>query len=512
MEPTSGSGRNSPHSSEKYHVDHVEAHNVGHEDVVTAAERGHAATDEHGHVLVDLDPAAEKRLLRKIDLYVVPTVAMIYLWCFIDRANIGNARIAGMEKTLGLVGYQYNTLLTAFYVSNILCKHVGPSKWIPFISFGFGLMSMATAFVRNYGGAIAVRFLLGVFEAGVLPGIAYYLSRWYRKQELIFRLALYLCTAPLAGAFGGLLSAGILKIGSIGSVKGWEMLFLVEGIITMGVSFIAFFTMPDHPSTARWLNAEEKALAIARIKSENVATTEVTDKLDKVKLKRGIFNPNTLVVSWTFLFVNITVQGIAFFTPTIISTIYPHYSTIRKQLYTVPPYLVGVVFNLLIPFLSWKMNRRLVFFIASAVLPIVGYTIFIATTNPHARYGAVFIAISGAFPFGPLCNAQVAINVLSDNARSTAIGWNVMIGNLGGLISTWSYMPADGPNYHIGNGLNLAGNCTILITSALLLLWLQRDNRHREQVEDEKTAELANLSEKEIQELDWKHPAWRWRT
>lgn len=344
--------------------------------------------------------------------------------------------------------------------SNILCKHVGPSKWIPFISFGFGvsqprspywttayrfpkLMSMATAFVRNYGGAIAVRFLLGVFEAGVLPGIAYYLSRWYRKQELIFRLALYLCTAPLAGAFGGLLSAGILKIGSIGSVKGWEMLFLVEGIITvsrkrvivppancrqMGVSFIAFFTMPDHPSTARWLNAEEKALAIARIKSENVATTEVTDKLDKVKLKRGIFNPNTLVVSWTFLFVNITVQGIAFFTPTIISTIYPHYSTIRKQLYTVPPYLVGVVFNLLIPFLSWKMNRRLVFFIASAVLPIVGYTIFIATTNPHARYGAVFIAISGAFPFGPLCNAQVAINVLSDNARSTAIGWNVMIG------------------------------------------------------------------------------------
>lgn len=370
---------------------------------------------------------------------------------------------------------------------------------------------MLTAFVKDFGGAVAVRFFLGVFEAGVLPGIAYYLSRWYRKSELIFRLALYLCTAPLAGAFGGLLASGILKLDGIGSVHTWQQLFLIEGIITMGISIIAYFTMTDHPSTARWLSKEEKALAIARVKSENVGTTEVTDKLDKKKLIAGVVNPNTLAVSWIFLFVNITVQGIAFFTPTIVATIYPKESVVRQQLWTVPPYIVGVVVNLIVPFISWKTNKRLIFFIASSFLVIAGYAMFLGTSNPRVRYGAVFLAVSGSFPFGSLCNAQVAVNVLSDSARSTAIGWNVMIGNIGGLISTWSYLPFDRPDFHIGNGLNLAGNCTILITSVLLLGYLGRDNKKRAALtDDDIDAKLAGKTQLEIQEMDWKHPAWRW--
>ncbi|WOO85294.1 putative transporter [Vanrija pseudolonga] len=483
--------------------------------------------DSNGQV-IEFDAAMERKLVRKIDLFVVPTVALLYLFCFIDvsdtspyccspqRANIGNARLAGMEKSLNLHGYQYNLLLTVFYVSyivfeipsNILCKYLGPARWLPFISFGFGLMSLCTAFVTNFSNAAAVRFLLGVFEAGLLPGIAYYLSRWYRKSELSFRLALYLFTAPCAGAFGGLLASGILKIKSIGRVHSWQNIFLIEGIITCGISLIAFFTMPGHPATARFLSPFERELAMARVKAENVGSTKVVDKFDRKKLLRGIINPNTLAVSWMFLFVNITVQGIAFFTPTIIATIYPHASTIRKQLYTVPPYVVGAVVNLIVPFISVKTNKRLPLFIGSSCLCIIGYIIFLATANPHARYGAVFLAVSGAFPFGPLCNGQVAINILSDTGRSTGIGWNVMVGNIGGLISTWSYLPTDSPNYHIGNGLNLAGNSTILITSICLLLWLQWDNKRRDRADN--TGQLEGLTEEEIEDLDWKHPSWRW--
>lgn len=370
-------------------------------------------------------------------------------------------------------------------------------------------MSLATAFVKNFGGAVAVRFLLGVFEAGVLPGIAYYLSRWYRKAELVFRLALYFSMAPLAGGFGGLLASGLVTL-KIGSLHGWPSLFLVEGIITMGIAIIAYFTMTDHPSTARWLSPEEKALAIARVKSENVSTTEITEKLDKTKLMRGIVNPNTMAVSWIFLFVNITVQGIAFFTPTIIATIYPNASLIRKQLWTVPPYMVGFAVNLIVPFISWKINKRLPIFIISACLPIIGYIMFLATDtgDGKARYAAVFLIVSGAFPFGCLCNAQAAVNVLSDSARSTAIGWNVMVGNIGGLISTWSFLPNDGPNYPIGNGLNLAGNATILLTSVALLIYLKADNKRRSKVDVHQF--LDGKSPKEIQDLDWKNPAFRW--
>ncbi|KAI6709709.1 hypothetical protein JHW43_007782 [Diplocarpon mali] len=501
-----------------------------------AAERGQAATDRHGLPLVQFDPKAEARLRRKIDLMIVPTVALLYLFCFIDRANIGrvspspphgtrtpfspftgNARLAGLESDLDLVGYDYNAVLSVFYVSyivfeipsNMACKWIGPGYFLPFISLMFAICSICTAFVHNYSQICAVRFLLGVFEAGMLPGIAYYMSRWYRRREMAFRLSLYIVMAPIAGAFGGLLASGILKLESFGSVRSWRMIFAIEGLITGCLSLVAFATLTDRPATARWLSAEEKDLAVARVKSERVGTTEVLDQMDRPKMLRGIFSPVTLAVSFIFLLNNITVQGLAFFAPTIVKTIYPDASLISLQLRTVPPYLVGAVFTLLIPFLSSRTDRRNLFIIVSAPLMMIGYIMFLATTDGQTRYGATFIIAAGAYSFGALCNAQVSANVVSDTARSAAIGTNVMFGNIGGLISTWSFLPSDAPNYHIGNGLNLATSGTILLSATALLFWMTADNQKREtrDVDDA----LDGLSQKQIQDLDWRHPGFRWK-
>ena len=471
----------------------------------------------HGQSLVQFDPAAEARLRLKIDLYIIPTVALLYLFCFIDRANVGNAKLAGLEKDLHLTGYDYNIVLSVFYISyiifeipsNMACKYFGPGWFIPAISLGFGICSICTAFVHDIHQICGVRFLLGLFEAGMLPGIAYYLSRWYRRSELAFRLSLYIVMAPLAGAFGGLLASGILKLHSFGGLHTWRMIFAIEGIITCGISLIAFITLTDRPATARWLSQEEKDLAIARVKSERVAATEVLDKLDRKKILRGIFNPVTLGTSLIFLLDNVTVQGLAFFAPTIVRTIYPHSTVVSQQLHTVPPYVVGAVFTLLLPFISWRLDRRNILFICSAPLMMCGYIMFLASHSPHVRYGATFIIASGAFAFGALCNAQVSANVVSDTARSSAIGTNVMAGNIGGLIATWSFLPFDGPNYPIGNGLNLATSSCVLLLSILLLIWMKRDNSNREKRDID--AEIAGLSMTEQQDLDWKHPAFRWR-
>ncbi|KAI7216337.1 putative MFS transporter [Hortaea werneckii] len=491
----------------------------GQDDAHAAAERGHAATDNYGNSLVKFDPKAEAKLRRKIDLYIVPTVFLLYLFCFIDRANIGNAKLAGLEKDLNLTGYDYNRVLSVFYISyiifeipaNMACKAIGPGWFIPGISLGFGICSIGTAFVNDLAAASGVRFLLGVFEAGMLPGIAYYLSRWYRRSELAFRLALYIVAAPLAGAFGGLLASGILTLDHFGSLTRWRMIFGIEGVITVGLSLIGFITLTDRPETARWLTQEEKDLAIARVKSERVGVTEVLDKIETKKVLRGIFSPVTLATSWIFLLNNITVQGLAFFAPTIVKTIYPDASVVSQQLHTVPPYVVGAFFTVLLPLLSSKFDKRLHFFVASAPLIMIGYIMFLATSTdqPMTRYGATFLIAIGAFSFGALCNAQVSANVVSDTARSAAIGADVMMGNIGGLISTWSFVPSDGPNYHIGNGLNLATSSTILITSICLYLWMKADNKKRDKKDAE--AELQGLSPKQIQDLDWKHPGFRWR-
>ncbi|PVH72217.1 MFS general substrate transporter, partial [Cadophora sp. DSE1049] len=480
------------------------------------------AISRYGQSLVIFDKAAERKVRLKIDLFIVPTVALLYLFCFIDRANIGNARIAGLEKDLGMAGYDYNQVLSIFYISYILfeipsnmaCKWIGPGWFIPGISLGFGICSICTAFVHNIHQICAVRFLLGIFEAGMMPGIAYYLSRWYRRSELAFRLSLYIVMAPLAGAFGGLLASGILKLSHFGSLHTWRMIFAIEGIITCLLSIIAFVTLTDRPETARWLTQEEKDLAIARVKSERVGTTEVLDKIDKKKLLRGIFSPVTLSTALIFLLNNITVQGLAFFAPTIVRTIYPTKSVVYQQLHTVPPYVVGAFFTVLLPALSWRFDKRVIFFIMSAPMVMIGYIIFLATekTDTSARYGATFIIASSAFALGPLTNAQVAANVVSDTARSASIGTNVMFGNIGGLISTWSFLPFDGPNYPIGNGLNLATSSTILILSISLLLWMWADNKKRDALDlDTELDRLSDLTQKQMQDLDWRHPAFRWK-
>ncbi|KAL2797301.1 major facilitator superfamily domain-containing protein [Aspergillus keveii] len=487
-------------------------------NTVDHVENSRSHVVKHNREVRTFDPKAEARLRRKIDLYIVPTVACIYLFCFIDRANIGNARLAGLEEDLSMSGYDYNTVLSVFYISyivfeipsNIACKWLGPGWFLPGLTVAFGLCSVFTAFVHTTASAAGVRFVLGIFEAGMMPGITYYLSRWYRKAELAFRLSLYLVMAPLAGAFGGLLASGILTLDSFGGLKTWRMIFALEGIITVSVGLIAFVTLTDRPETARWLSAEEKDLATARLCSENeYAGHEVLDKLDKTKIMRGIFNPVTIATSFIMLFTCVTVQGLAFFLPTIVRTIYPEKTTIEQQLQTVPPNIIGAFSTLLIPYLSSRFDRRVLFFIIVPFFMIAGYIVFLATEHGRARYGATFLIAFGSFPIGVLTNAHAAVNVVSDTARASSIGTVVMMGNIGGLVATWSFLPFDGPNYPIGNGLNLATGASILVISVCMLLWSRLDNKRRDTVDEARV--LDGLSAREIEDLDWRHPSFRWR-
>ncbi|KAI0203627.1 MFS general substrate transporter [Astrocystis sublimbata] len=486
-------------------------------DVHGIAERGHIATDTHGGSLIHIDPEAERKLRKKLDWMICPTVSILYLFCFIDRTNIGNARLAGLEKDLGLVGDGYNALLSIFYISyivfeipcNLVCKWIGPGWFLPACSLGFGITSLGTAFVHDSASASGVRFLLGIFEAGMLPGTAYYLSRWFRRSELTFRISLFIVMAPLAGAFGGLLASGILTLDHFGSLHSWRMIFAIEGIITISLSIIAFFTLTDRPETARWLSQAEKDLAIARIKSERMGQTSVLDKPSKKKLWLGFWNPIVISTAFLFLLNNITVQGLAFFTPTIVATIFPDKTTVEKQLLTVPPYILGAIFVIATSLASWRYDRRAIFIAISAPLTMVGYALFLGSDDPRVRYAAAFLTAISAFSLGTLSNAQTSAVVVSDSSRSIAIATNAMFGNFGGLIATWSYLPFDAPDFKIGNGLNLGTASLILVISIGQMLWMAWDNKKRETRDIE--AELQKFSPEEIESLEWKHPGFRWR-
>lgn len=264
-----------------------------------------------------------------------------------------------------------------------------------------------------------------------MPGTAYYLSRWYCRAELGFRLSFYIAMAPMAGAFGGLMASAILSLPNIGALHGWRMIFVVEGIITVGLSILGLCILTDRPETARWLTQEERRLVAHRVTSERLPGTVLLDKMNRTKLWRGFANPVTLATAFMLLMNTVTVQGLSNFLPTIVSTIYPDASVTRQQLYTVPPYAVGALLTLVFSGISWALDRRQIIMTFCALPTLAGYGIFIATLDPHARYAATFLVASTCFVMGSLTNAQVSCNVVTDTARTVAMATNVTLGGLG---------------------------------------------------------------------------------
>ncbi|KAJ4367989.1 hypothetical protein N0V83_006344 [Neocucurbitaria cava] len=193
-----------------------------------------------------LDPAAEKRMVRKIDIRLLPITAVVYLLCYLDRSNIGNAKILNstthddMRETNNMTNYQFTIALMAFLIaysifeapSNLALKVISPNRWIGMLVIAFGALCAGIAGTHNFAGVTALRFFLGASEAGSFPGLIFYFSLWYKPEERATRIAAFLCSATLAGAFGGALAYGVGHMNGVGGLEGWRWLFLLEGIIT----------------------------------------------------------------------------------------------------------------------------------------------------------------------------------------------------------------------------------------------------------------------------------------
>jgi MFS family permease len=178
---------------------------------------------------VQMSSDLEAKITKKFDRRIVPWLFGLWLLAFIDRSNIGNARIDGLSTDLNLgTGPKYNTALAIFYVpyicvdvpSNWLIKRVGAGYYLPGLVIGWGIVSVGIGFVRTYGNLLAVRFFLGIMEGGLLGGMILYLSMFYRRHQLMRRIGLFYCAAPLSGAFGGLLATGLSQITTPG-YNGW---------------------------------------------------------------------------------------------------------------------------------------------------------------------------------------------------------------------------------------------------------------------------------------------------
>jgi MFS family permease len=193
-----------------------------------------------------------------------------------------------MENDLQLKGYKFNWVLTTFYISytaveipsNIILKRIGAKIWLPLLTVCFGIVCVGTAFVKTFSQLIFLRFLLGLTEGGMMPGTSFYLSCFYKREELLFRIGVFATSASLAGAFGGLLATGLTKIprwGSAGSeLHTWRNIFFFEGFITIIIGLIAPKFLPRNPGDCKFLNEKETMIAVQRLAIEHRVSFVIT--------------------------------------------------------------------------------------------------------------------------------------------------------------------------------------------------------------------------------------------
>jgi MFS family permease len=176
----------------------------------------------------------------------------------------------------------------------MMCKRVGSRWWLGTLTTGFGLITMCIAFVESFETLVVTRVLLGVFEAGILPGIVFTFSQYYKRHEIATRLGIQSSTASVAGSFGGLLAIGLSSIPPCGILHEWRYIFLIEGVLTMLVGIFVFCVLPTDLASASFLTSEEKKVALERIRAEHLV--KGADRFDWKAFKHAMFHVPTQLI------------------------------------------------------------------------------------------------------------------------------------------------------------------------------------------------------------------------
>ncbi|KAJ7127545.1 putative MFS transporter [Mycena crocata] len=421
------------------------------------------------------DKAAEKALLRKQDIRIIPLSAAIYLLAYLDRSNIGNAKILNSETHNDLLSetrmtaFQYTIALMVFLIayalfevpSNYLLKRLSPSRWISFLMLVWGALTMGLGGTHTYAEVTVVRFLLGVFEAGLFPGLVYFLTFWYRTEERSMRVAFILASATLAGAFGGAIAFGVGHMNRTGGLSAWRWLFILEGLPSCLSSILVFFLLPDYPETARWLTEEERKLATHRLRDQGSKGN--SKPMTWGEAKETLMDWRLYAHYAIYFGVSPPFSSLSLFTPSIVAGL--GFKSLKANLMTVPPYAVAYFVTV---FTSWSADRYNARGLHAAVACIVGAAGFMGSAllpvDAYAsRYGCLIVGAAGSFASIPPLLGWITSNVFTTSAAGLVIALNISFGAPGQIVGVWIYTADEAAKgYPTGHWTN----CALLLFSA----------------------------------------------
>ncbi|KAJ3787107.1 major facilitator superfamily domain-containing protein [Lentinula aff. detonsa] len=426
------------------------------------------------------DPVMEGRVWRKLDHRVLPVMTMFYLLSFLDRTNVGNARVAGLQTDLGMSNKQYSIALTVTYVpyilselpSNLMLKAVGPHLMLPTMLTLWGIVTALQGIVDSYSGLLACRFFIGLLEGGVFPGLVLYLSYFYPRYKMNTRITLFFSSASLSGAFSGILAYGIIRMDGIGNRPGWSWIFILEGLFTFLFGLSSYFVFPRSLEKTWFLSPEEKAYVKGKLLEDTHKEEEVftwKEVIEAFKL------PQLWLLGMAFFFAATILFGLAYFSPSIIQGL--GYTAADAQLMSVPPYAVACIVALIASFISDRYRCRGIVCIVSVLFCAIGFAMFLGSQSKRVQYGSLFFSVTGAYMAAPTQATWNANNASPQTRRATVIAMGFILANSGGIVATWllgSLSPA--PRYTKATITLLVFSLLAALFSVLNLLYLRVQN------------------------------------
>ncbi|KAI0795290.1 major facilitator superfamily domain-containing protein [Irpex lacteus] len=446
---------------------------------------------------------------------VLPVLTLLYLLSFLDRSNIGNAKIDGLTTDIHVSGPAYNTALAIYFIAyvtfEIPANRFDPQFWLPTLTLLWGIASIFQGFVTNRASLFGIRWVLGATEAGLFPGVVYLFSVYYLRRERHWRVAVFFGGAALAGAFGGVLAYAIGKMEGIGGKRGWQWIFILEGLITVVFSVIAYWLVPTWSHKARWLTEDERARLLARLAADSDAANR--EKFSWVYVRQAL--TDHLVWGYALLF-----HGFAFvlytlslFLPTIIAEL--GFATWKAQLMTVPPNALAAAGIALGAWLAARTGRRAPLIIGSAVIGIIGYIILASSKTAGAQYVGVHFASLGVYTGNALLLSWPSENVSNQTKRAISVAMQITIGDLGAVTGVLIYRPEWAKDHYRKPHIIAIGYLVLaIVVASALWWWMAKENRRRDEVLASRGEEGGKSVEEDHEEktrLGDRHLKWRYQ-
>ena len=386
-----------------------------------------------------LSPAEQSRLLRRVTLRLVPLLFCCYVIAYIDRINVGFAKLQ-LQEALGInaavFGQVYGLGAGLFFIgyflfevpSNLILQRVGARIWIARIMIVWGLVSMSFIFMRDIPTFYLLRFLLGAAEAGFFPGVILYITYWHPPAERARIIALFATGAVAAGFIGSPISGLLLEMDGMGNLAGWQWLFLLEALPAVLLGLVVLFVLPNGPQDARWLSPREKRWLTGRLTPTVSATGSAAAEH---RLRECFTNPVVWLLCLIYFLRNVGTYGYEMWLPSIVKGVTGQSAGVIGFINALP-YLVAGIVMYLVGRSSDRTGERRGHMAAGAVGATIGFAVAATAQNAYVAIAGLCLAFAGSKASLPPFWA-LSTQFLQGTAAAGGIALINSVGNLGGF-------------------------------------------------------------------------------